>query len=258
MRTRGARRAGRGRSAWLALGAGALIAALAGSCGARPPELVTPQSAAPVAPRASIAQDRAPKQEPRLVPAEAYLRTYAQLFGGLAPLDVQARARGGDGAQLFDDWSTYLTAIGMPDHRFDVPRGTQTNATMLATFERLGEALCDRAVEHDLAVPKGGAPRPLAERTVFAFELAADAPASASSLTRAAFAPRFDVLHRTFLGYPAELAPTDRTGRFLALWQEVASRHAAAGAPKSRLAPALAAWSATCVALLRHPEFQLY
>ncbi len=242
----------------LAIAAGAaLLASGASSCGARPPELVAPTAAPAIAPRASIAQDSAPKEEPRLVPAEAWLRTYLQLFGGLAPLDAQARLRGADGAQIFDDWATYASAIGLPDHRFDLPRGTQTNATMLATFERLGEALCARAVEHDLQGPKGGTPPgppPLEARVIFAFE----APSPGTKLERASFEPRFDVLHRTFLGYPASLAPTDRTGRFLSLYQDVVARHAAKDAPKSRFTPEQAGWSAVCEGLIRHPEFQLY
>jgi hypothetical protein len=254
----------------IAIAAGvAMLAGSASSCGARPPELVAPIAAPTVAARASAAQDSAPKEEPRLVPAEAWLRTYLQLFGGLAagakgapptpatPLDAQARLRGADGAQVFDDWATYASAIGLPDYRFDLPRGTQTNATMLATFERLGEALCERAVEHDLQMPRGGAPTaptPLEARVLFAFEL----PAPGTTLERAGFEPRFDVLHRTFLGYPASLAPTDRTGRFLGLYKDVTARHAAKDAPKSRFTPEQAGWAAVCEGLIRHPEFQLY
>jgi hypothetical protein len=249
----------------LAIAAGtALLASGASSCGARPPEVVAPIGTPAVAARASIAQDSAPKEEPRLVPAEAWLRTYLQLFGGLAPttplapLDAQTRLRGADGAQVFDEWTTYASAIGLPDYRFDLPRGTQTNATMLATFERLGEALCARAVEHDLQSPKGGAspasPPPVAARVIFAFEL----PAAGTALDRASFAPRFDVVHRTFLGYPASLAPTDRTGRFLGLYQDVVARHAAKDAPRSRFTPEQAGWAAVCEGLVRHPEFQLY
>ena len=77
------------------------------------------------------------------------MRTYLHLFGGLAPLEFQKRARGSDGASLFDTWDDYVSALGFPDYRLDVPRQTQTNALMVATFERLGVALCDRALEHD-------------------------------------------------------------------------------------------------------------
>jgi len=72
------------------------------------------------------------------------------------------------------------------------------------------------------------------------------------------FAAPFDVLHRTFLGYPASLAPTDRAARFLALYQDTVKRHAAADAPKSRLLPEQAGWATVCQGLIRHPEFQLY
>ncbi|WP_437742083.1 hypothetical protein WME73_42910 [Sorangium sp. So ce302] len=41
-------------------------------------------------------------------------------------------------AALFDSWGDYLAALGLPDHGLDLPRATQTNALMLAAFERLG------------------------------------------------------------------------------------------------------------------------
>jgi len=205
--------------------------------------------------------DDAPKEEPRLVPAEVYLRTYLQLFGGLAPLDVQKRARGADGAQLFDTWDDYFASLGFPDHRLDLPRGRETNALMVATFERIGVALCDRAVEHDLKgvafvdapkdpkAPRAPAQRPpIAERVVFAFE-------AGDPQTVAEFAPGFDVLHRTFLGYPARLAETDRTSRFFTLYGEVKKLHAG---KKSRFSPPEAGWASVCHGLVRHPELHLY
>jgi hypothetical protein len=207
-------------------------------CGG-PKERVAPASVGALEARGAMPQDSAPKEELRMVPPEAYLRTYLELFGGLLPLEVQARARGKDGAQLFDTWGDYFSALGFPDYRLDLPRATQTNALMVAAFERLGVALCDRAVEHDF---KPGEK----DKVIFAFESADD------------FAARFDVLHRAFLGYPAALAPTDRTKRFAELYESVVARHASPGAPKSRFSPEEAGWAAVCYGLVRHPEFHLY
>ena len=228
------------------LGALALLASLAAACDARPPEHVYPGPRTPLPSRGVLAEDTAPKEDLRMVPPEAYMRTYLQLFGALAPLDVQKRARGKDGAQLFDTWDDYVSALGFPDYRLDVPRLAQTNALMVATFERLGVALCDRAVEHDLQ-----AHPPLAERAIFAF----DEPRNV--VDAAEFTPRFDVLHRTFLGYPASLAPPQRVPRFFLLYREVAADHVKAD-PKSRFTPDEAGWAAVCYGLVRHPEFHLY
>jgi hypothetical protein len=212
-------------------------------------EVVPRLPAAPLPERGHTAEDATPKQDRRLIPAEAYVRTYLQLFGGLAPLEVQRRARGGDGATLFDTWDDYLSALGFPDYRLDFPRGTQTNALMMAAFERLGVALCDRAVERDLKAT----PLPLVkDRLIFSF-----AP-PAGAVSEAAFAPGFDALHRTFLGYPARLAPPGREASFLALYRDTAARHAEKGAPKSRFTPAESGWAAVCYGLVRHPEFHLY
>jgi len=236
------------------------ILATIASCslfGSKTPEVVPPTPVASIPGHDKIALDTAPKEELRLVPAEAYVRTYLQLFGGLAPLEVQRRARAADGAQLFDTWDDYLGALGFPDYKNDLPRGAQTNALMVATFERVGVALCDRAIEHDLRVPKPmkgakaqGLP-PIGERVIFAFE-----PTS-SKMDLATFAPRFDVLHRTFLGYPASLAPTDRTARFLELYSSTVTRHSKS-AEKSRFSPDEAGWATVCYGLVRHPEFHLY
>ena len=225
------------------------LVALAACAGNAPPPLVPPGPVEPLRPvGVAAAMDTTPKEDLRMVPPEVYMRTYLQLFGALAPLDVQKRARGADNASLFDTWDDYVSALGFPDYRLDVPRQTQTNALMLATFERLGVALCDRALEHDW---RGAPPPPVAERTLFAFE-----PPRANP-TEAAFAPQFDVLHRTFLGYPASLAPPDRTARFYKLFEQVASEHAKS-APRSRFNPYEAGWAAVCYGLVRHPEFHLY
>ena len=193
----------------------------------------------PLPPAHQVAIDASPKARPRMVPAEVYLRAYLMWFGGLAPLDVQARARG---KQLFDAWDDYLAALGLPDYRLDLPRQSQTNSLMLATFGRLGEALCARAAEHDLHRAAA-----LEQRVIFAFD-ARPAPSQAQ------FATGFDVLHRTFLGYPAKLAPDDRIARYFALYQQVAARHAR----KQPLTADETAWAAVCAALVQHPETELY
>jgi hypothetical protein len=113
---------------------------------------------------------------------------------------------------------------------------------MVAALGRLGEALCVRAAEHDLHDPGVG------QRVVFAFE-----PREAPGL--ADFAPRFDVLHRTFLGYPAALAPDERTARYHALFTAVRAHHAGRKGP---LSADETAWAAVCTALIQHPEAGLY
>jgi hypothetical protein len=163
-----------------------------------------------------------------MLPPEVYLRAYLGWFGGLAPLDVQARSKP---KNLFDAWDDYLAALGLPDYRIDVPRQDQSNTLMLATLGRLGEALCVRASEHDFDKKTAKD-----QRVVFAFDVKAD------------FADGFDVLHRTFLGYPAALAPKDRQSRFNTLYQYVLGRH-----KKPELA-----WAAVCTALVQHPEAELY
>jgi hypothetical protein len=220
------------------------------ACAGAPPGLVAPVSAGTLRPIAVALEDTTPKEDLRMVPPEVTLRTYLHLFGALAPIAFQQEVRGRDGAGLFDTWDDYVAALGFPDYRLDVPRQTQTNALMVATFERVGDALCDRALEHDWKDAQG-APRPIRERIVFAF----DPPRGSVSATE--FAPRFDVLHRTFLGYPASLAPPDRARRFYALFESIAKGHAKAS-PKSRFTPEEAGWAAVCYGLVRHPEFQLY
>jgi hypothetical protein len=218
------------------------------ACAASPPLLVAPIPAGTLQPTSVAFEDTTPKEDLRMVPPEVTMRTYLRLFGALAPLDFQRDARGRDGGNLFDTWDDYVAALGFPDYRLDVPRQAQTNALMVATFERVGVALCDRALEHDW---KGIAPTPVQERVIFAF----DPPKGAVS--EAEFAPGFDVLHRTFLGYPSSLAPPDRAARFYALFESIAKGHAKAS-PKSRFTADEAAWAAVCYGLTRHPEFHLY
>lgn len=229
-----------------------LLAAAAG-CSSKPDEIASTKPVPVAIPgHDGLAQDTAPKESQRMVPPEAYLRTYLQIFGGMKPLEVQADAKtliNNKNVQLFDTWGDYLALLGLPDYASDIPRTTQTNALMLSTFERLGVALCDRAVERDLkAVP----PVPAAERRVFAFEVPVD------PIDESAFAERFDVLHRTFLGYPAALATTDRTAKFFALYQGAVEKYSAPDAPTSRLTPAEVGWASVCYGLVRHPEFHLY
>ena len=182
--------------------------------------------------------DTSRKSARRMVPPEAFLRGYLAWFGNLKPGEVYAKARGWN---LFDNWADYLAALGLPNYKLDVPRATQSNTMMLATLGRLGEALCIRAAEHDL---RGR--RPISDRRIFAFD--------AQPQTLEEFEPAFDILHRTFLGYPAALAPADRRARFFELYQRVESRHA----PRGRLDAGQMAWAAICSSLVMHPETELY
>lgn len=196
----------------------------------------------------SLKQDDTTKESARLLPAEVYVRAFLDVFGTLSPLEAEELARGGSSA-LFDRWRDYLASLGLPDYEKDIARPGSTNAMMLATFERIGAALCERATERDLRAK----PRPaLDKRAVFAFE-----PTTAEP-TAQEFAERFDVLHRTFLGYPAHLAETtDRTLRFRNLYRQAVAR--GAGETVSRkLTPTEQGWVAVCYGLARHPEFHLY
>jgi hypothetical protein len=193
---------------------------------------------APMPPAKEVVLDTTPKARRRMVPPEVYLRAYLGWFGNLAPLDVQARAKP---KGLFDTWDDYLAALGLPDYKVDLPRQGQTNTIMLATFGRLGEALCVRAAEHDLHAKQPA--------VVFAFDPGVK--------TFDEFVPRFDVLHRTFLGYPVRLAPADRAKKFYALFTAVAARHTAKK-KTTPLTPDETAWAAVCTALVQHPEAELY
>jgi hypothetical protein len=234
-------------AAGIALGASVGLVACAGA----PPLVVAPVSEGTLRTVAVAAEDTTPKEDLRMVPPEVTMRTYLRLFGGLAPIAFQERARGRDGGNVFDKWDDYVAALGFPDYRLDIPRQSQTNALMVAAFERVGVALCDRAIEHDWK-GENGAPAPsVQDRVIFAFE------PTRTLASAAEFAPGFDVLHRTFLGYPASLAPAEREKRFFALYQSIAQGHTKA-APKSRFTPAEAGWAAVCYGLVRHPEFHLY
>lgn len=204
------------------------------------PDVIEASKPTPIATHRESVLDATPKQHRRMVQPEVFLRAYLMWFGGLAPLEVQRRGHTGE---LFDQWRDYLGALGLPDYHVDNPRATQSNTVMLAALGRLGEALCVRAVEHDLRDS-----RPVNERTIFAFEERAHP-------TLDDFTPRFDVLHRTFLGYPAELAPPGRVDQFFALYQQVAAHHVAGS---KYLTSDQTAWAAVCSALVQHPETELY
>lgn len=214
----------------------ALALALTAAC--RGPDAIAPSAGGARPEVHPAALDRRPAQRPQMLPAEVILRAYLSWFGGLAPAEVVQRAHGYD---LFDQWSYYLAALGLPDYHIDAPRVNQSNTVMLAALGRLGEALCVRSAQHDLherAPPEA--------RVVFAFEPVAGP-------TPAQFASGFDVLHLTFLGYPASLAPPGRLERYYALFRQVAARHT-----DPLLTPDEAAWAAVCAALVQHPEAELY
>jgi len=212
----------------------------------RAPE-ITPTPVTEIPGHEVLAQDRAPKEPPRLMPAETLIRSYLSLFGGLSPQALQARLRGATSDNLFDTWGDYLSALGVPDYAVDIPRAPQTNALMLAAFERIGVALCERAVQNDL---RGAVA--ISDRVLFRFEL----PAGGRALTDEEFGARFDLLHRRVLGYPAALAPEGRIPRFRTLYRDAVTRHADAGA-RAFNGPE-AGWASVCEGLVRHPEFHLY
>lgn len=196
-------------------------------------------------------QDYTSKEGPRLVPAEVYLKSYLRFFGDdLTPLEVESIARGADAGSVFDRWANYLSSMGFADYKLDVGHPTDTNTLMIATFERLGIAMCVRRAEVELR--RTPSPPPISQRRVFAFDMTPGDP------TDAEFAARFDVLHRTFLAYPAALAPTDRSSRFLQLFRDVVERHTTTDAPPSRFTPQQAGWATVCYGLIRHPEFVIY
>jgi hypothetical protein len=195
----------------------------------------------------SLAEDTSRKAEPRVLSQEALIRSYMAIFGDLSPMAMQARLRTGS-ASLFDTWGDYLGALGLPNYETDTPRTGQTNALMLATFERIGVALCDKGAEADL----GKSAKPLAERAVFRFDV------PTIPLTEAEFRTRFDVLHRTFLSYPVALAPADRVANFYAVYTSILARHTQPDAGGFTATPHQAAWASVCYGLVRHPEFHLY
>jgi hypothetical protein len=214
----------------------AIVIVLAAACGR--PDAIAPNAPSALPEHHAVVLDQRPKQPRQMVPAEVFLRAYLTWFGGLAPSEVVQRAHGGN---LFDQWSYYLAALGLPDYHVDAPRVSQSNTVMLAALGRLGEALCVRSVEHDLRERT-----PLEARVVFAFEPTVNP-------TREQFAIGFDVLHLTFLGYPASLAPAERLDRYYALFRQVVARHR-----DHLLSPDETGWAAVCAALVQHPEAELH
>ena len=189
--------------------------------------------------------DNSRKEGPRLMTGEALIRSYLSLFGGLAPLEMQTRLRGttpSGQTALFDTWVDYLSALGMPDYGLDIPRFEQTNPLMLAAFERIGVALCDRAALADLRSSN------VSERVVFRFALTAAQP------TDGELDARIGALHRRFLAYPLLMAPEGRAGRFRQLYRDTVARTAT----RPGMSPTEAAWATVCYALVRHPEFHVY
>lgn len=222
----------------------ALLCALLAACTQRPATSRAPGAPEVLPGHGDTRVDTSPKEDPRLLPAESYVRSYLAIFGELAPMEAQ-RALKQTKSGLFDAWTDYLSALGFPDYRVDLPRGSQTNTLMIASFERLGIALCDAALVRDQSQTDP------AKRAVFDFDLPADeAP---STLAQDRFALLFDRLHRLFLGYPAALAPTDRTSRFFGLYRKTVNGHG-----RTSFKPNEAGWAAICYGLIQHPEFYLY
>lgn len=231
------------------LPAGLCLLALS-ACTSQPvgPSNVPPLTMEQIPGHDTVAQDNSTKEPPRLAAAESYMRTYLMLFGNLTALQAQAQFAGANNNNLFDTWASYLGALGLPNYTTDFPRGTRTNALMMATFERLGIALCDKAVEKEL---KAAAPPPIAQRNIFTFDIPKD-----GKLDLAQFTLRFDAMHQTFLSYPVDQAPTDRVNRFYKLYNDALALQPTDKGLK--FTPAEAAWAAMCYGLIRHPEFHLY
>lgn len=213
----------------------ALALVLAGACGTKE---VTPSAPQPL-PEHFETSLGGPRVAARMVPTEVFLRSFLVWFGDLTPAQAQAKARG---ANLFDNWLDYLATLGLPDYRGDIPRADQSNAMMQATLGRLAEALCIRTAERDF-----GGTIPIDDRKIYAFD-------SVPRPDTDQFEQRFDVLHRTFLGYPVALAPAERVHRFYALYQQVGARNDDA----RTLTSDKLAWAAICTALVLHPEAELY
>ena len=83
---------------------------------------VMPGGLAAVPGHDTVAQDNTHKEAPRLMAAESYMRSYLRLFGGLTALQAQRDLTSNSG-QLFDAWSNYLAALGLPNYAIDLPRG---------------------------------------------------------------------------------------------------------------------------------------
>lgn len=224
----------------------ALVLAIAQGCASEDEDKGgdTPADVTDIPGHEGLGVDTRRAQGPRTMATEVYLRSYMKLFGLDSPDEVLKAARGKDGREMFDTWDAHIAALGLPDYTVDIARASDTNALMLGAYERLGMALCERAVERDLRPGGAGA------HAVFDFTIATD------PLDRAAFDAGFDSLHRTMLGYPHKLAP-GRADAFYKLYGSVIAHHGEASVV-SKLSAAEAGWAVVCEGLLRHPEFHLY
>lgn len=206
---------------------------------------ITPTPVGEIPGHENLPVDNSQKEGPRLMTGETLIRSYLSLFGGLAPLEMQTRLRGTTPAGqtvLFDTWVNYLSALGMPDYALDIPRFSETNPLMLAAFERIGVALCDRAVTSDLRNAN------VAQRVIFNFALTPAQP------TDGELDQRIGSLHRRFLAYPLSMAPEGRAARFRQLYRDTVARTAT----RPGMSPTEAGWATVCYAFIRHPEFHVY
>ena len=212
-------------------------------------------------------QDDSPKQGPRLMPAETLIRSYLSLFGALVPgagtsavtaTQLQTVLRSGvGGTELFDTWTTYLSTLGVPDYMDDIPRGSQVNSLMITTFERMGVALCDRAMQHDH--PSNALPA-ASGAVIFDFALPTShlAPGTGGTIP-AAFTTALDGMHKRFLGYPLALAPPGRAQNFFDAYRAIVLNHLPdGGGANTALSAEAAGWAGVCYGLIRHPEFHQY
>jgi hypothetical protein len=190
--------------------------------------------------------------------AESLVASYTAIFGDLMDLDAREQADRQSRSARYYGWSERLSALGLPDYTRDLPRVTQTNTIMVGAFEQIASTLCDRAALRDLVPTRASVKAIAPEQQALAYvdaQRVFDFEPKLAPLAESDFGPRFDVLHRTFLGYPAGLGPPERTHEFFVLYKDVEQRH---GAANRGHMPHVVAWSAVCQALTRHPEFHHY
>ena len=140
------------------------------------------------------------------------MRTYLHaLRRARAARRRRSDARAATAAASSTRGTTTSSALGFPDYRLDVPAADADQRADGRDVRAARASRCATArVEHDLerrrprARPSSRAPR------------SSRSTPPKGDVAAAAFAPRFDVLHRTFLGYPASLAPPQRMARFYA------------------------------------------
>ena len=179
------------------------------------------------------------------------MRTYLQLFGGLAPLDVQKRARGGDGARSSTPGTTTSRRSASPTIASTSRASTQTNALMIADVRAARRGALRSRASSTICKGQAAAARPSA--LVFAFDLPARARRRRGRSRR---------------GSTSCTAPSSATrrrsrrrsarARFFQLYRDIVARPRQ-GATRSRASPPTRpAWAAVCYGLVRHPEFHLY